>query len=185
MRSLRITTTHCDRTLLALLQTFFDILLIRKGPEDLPASRFLMWLAIGASVALSLITAAALLPPEDVRVDVTLALATFAGVLYMSIVVVAGHRNRLTQFLTATFGTDALFTAIYLVGYLVLLAIAGETTAKEVMGLFFYWSIVVQGHIIARTIGGHWLVGIVIAIVVFILLLLMMWQMTAPQQAGV
>lgn len=185
MRSLRITTTHCDRTLLALLQTFFDILLIRKGPEDLPASRFLMWLAIAASVLLSLITAAVLLPPDQVRVDVTLALATFAGVLYVSIVVVAGYGGRLTQFLIATFGTDALFTAIYLVGYLVLLAVAGQSVAQDVMGLFFYWSIVVQGHIIARTIGRHWLLGIAISIFVFILLLLMLWQMTAPQQAGV
>ena len=185
MRSWRRTTTQGDRTLLALLQTFFDILLIRKGPEDLPASRFLMWLAIGASVLLTLITSAALLPPEEVRVDVTLALAAFAAVLYVSIVLVAGCGNRLTQFLTATFGTDALFTAIYLLGYLALMATAGEQTANNVMGLFFYWSIAVQGHIIARTIDRHWFIGIAISMVVFVLLLLVYWQMTATEQAGV
>ena len=45
----------------------------------------------------------------------------------------------------------------------------GPTITGIVAQLILLWSVPVEGHIIARALGRHWYIGIVIAIGVFVL----------------
>jgi hypothetical protein len=98
--------------MLKLLQTFLDIALWRKGPQDLPASRFLLLCALATYVStnfvqvrlfdLRLRTAALL-----IAVDVAMLLGWLWVVLAFF-----GRRQRFVQTITAVLGVGTLLVCV-------------------------------------------------------------------------
>src|SRR5690554_3048467 len=100
--------------MLALIQTFLLIALRRLGPEDLPASGFLLGLVAVAYVAMQLLLAlpvygAGPVLARALLIDVALLVGFAWGLLSLT-----GHPRRLRQTLTALFGTGALFSLFML-----------------------------------------------------------------------
>lgn len=98
--------------MLKLLQTFLDIALWRKGPQDLPASRFLALLVLVIYVATSFVQirlfdlklrSAALI----IAVDVAMLMAWLWLVLAFF-----GRRQRFVQTITAVLGVGVLLAAL-------------------------------------------------------------------------
>ena len=153
---------------LALLETWFDIIRLRKGPDAIPYSwiltliALLLWLLSG--LVIMLMTAE--LDDQDYLVS------TFTGVVglacYASVVVLSGYTPRLLQTLTAILGCGALIGFMYIAGAVFLTPFLGANIANIVVTLILLWSIPVEGHIIARAIERHWYVGIVAALAVFV-----------------
>ncbi len=160
--------------MLALLRTILDIVRLRKGPDAIPYSwlvcfiALLLWLMAGLSTTM-------VTPGMS---DQDFLYGTFTGVVglaaYAAIVVTSGHAPRLLQTVTAILGSGALISFLFLAAstllppVFALLPIAGQSAVNIVATLVLLWSIPVEGHIIARAIDRHWYLGIAVAMAVFI-----------------
>ena len=154
--------------MLALFETLFAIIRLKKGPDAVPYSWFLclitmtMWLFAG--LAMTAVT-------EELG-EADFLLGTFTGVVglacYASIIVLSGHTPRLLQTVTAILGCGAMLSLLFIAGDVLLSPILSASVANLVVTLILLWSIPVEGHIIARAIDRHWYVGIVAAMAVFV-----------------
>lgn len=155
--------------MLPLIRTLFDIVLLRKGPEDIPRSPVLFGLILGLWLFSSL-SALALISQFD---ESDFFLGLFSGlvgiVCYAALVVVSGHASRLLQTISAILGCGALISLAFVAEYVLFLPFLGEVPTGLIANLILLWSVPVEGHIIARAINRHWYIGILIAIVVFAL----------------
>jgi len=159
---------YCDRTLQLLLRTFFDIIMLRKGPERVPAS----WLVFAFALALMQLTSfvgASLIDYGDsyshllAFISNLLAMSIYAAVLFVS-----GFANRFLPAVSAIVACGAILGLLFVSSYLLLTPFLGNDIAVIFATLFIFWSVPVEGHIIARAIERDRYLGIAIAMVVFI-----------------
>ena len=166
--------------MLALVETLFAIIRLKKGPDAIPYSWFLclitmtMWLFAG--LAMTAMT-------EELG-EADFLLGTFTGVAglacYASIIVLSGHTPRLLQTVTAILGCGAVLSLLFIVGNVLLAPVLGASVTDLVVTLVLLWSIPVEGHIIARAIDRHWYVGIVAALAVFVFQLFLYSLLNPP-----
>jgi len=166
--------------MLALVETLFAIIRLKKGPDAIPYSWFLclitmtMWLFAG--LAMTAMT-------EELG-EADFLLGTFTGVAglacYASIIVLSGHTPRLLQTVTAILGCGAVLSLLFIVGNVLLPPLLGASVTDLVVTLVLLWSIPVEGHIIARAIDRHWYVGIVAAMAVFVFQLFLYSLLNPP-----
>ena len=155
--------------MLPLIKTCFRIVLLREGPESIPRSWLLAVLA-GGLLLYSELAAVALIPQLDEQgVFVSLLIVGAALACYASLLIVAGYGARVLPTLTAMLGAWGVIQVAMVVEILVMMPILGNDPTLIIAQLMLYWSVPVEGHIIARALGRHWYVGIVIAIGVFAL----------------
>ncbi len=154
--------------MLALLETLFDILRLRKGPDAIPHSTVLLVVIVAfwfgsntvATVMMPELDAASFLP--DLVVSV-------AGLLcYAAVIALAGRGARLMQAIMAVIGCHAILIMLYVAGKVFLSPFLSANLTGIIVLLILLWSVPVEGHIISRTIDRHWYIGIVIAMAVFI-----------------
>ena len=157
------------RSLLPLLRTLFDITLLRKGPDAIPASAILLLLAIGLWLFSSLAVLSLIEQYDEHDFIIGLYTALAGIVTYTAILVVAGHASRAMQTVTAILGCGALISLIFVAEFVLFTPFLGQTVTGVLAQLILLWSVPVEGHIIARALGRHWYIGIVIAIGVFVL----------------
>lgn len=153
---------------LTLVKTLFDITLLRRGPEHLPRSLVLLGMTVSLWLFAAL-AALALIPRFD-ETDFFLSIfSAFVGVLcYAVIVVLHGYRARTLQTVSAIVGVGALITLVFVAEYVVLTPFLGEANAGLIATIILFWSVPVEGHIIARAIDRHWYTGILLAVSVFV-----------------
>ena len=155
-------------SVLSLIRTLLDIILLRQGPEVLPRSPVLLLVSIG----LWLLSCVASLVLDDYYTANTFLLVVLAAgvgvVIYALLVNAAGQYPRMLQTLTAIIGCGAVLTFVALLCEAVLRYAVSEQQAQSALNLIILWSIAVEGHIVARTINRHWFVGFVAAFTVFI-----------------
>lgn len=169
--------------MLALLQTLFDIIRLRKGPDAIPHSSLLfamivvMWLFAGVAMTAST-------PEMDARDFVIGTLSGVAGLAcYAAVVLLADRGPRLLQAATALLGCGALLSLIFVAANAALTPILAANTVNLIVTLILLWSVPVEGHIIARTIDRHWYVGLMIAMAVFVLQLVLYAMIEPPAGA--
>lgn len=156
-------------------------MLLRRGPDLIPHSWWLLGATFFASFLLSLASISIILPDEPLDAHITLVLTVLPTVYYFIVLVIAGFPQRFAQTMTAMFGADIVLTLIHLVVFLLVSLLGDRTSALMLIQLITLWSIPVQGHIIARAIGRHWLLGIGIAFSGFILSLLTYAAISTPR----
>ena len=154
--------------LLTLVRPFVSILAHRDGPEDLPASQFLLGLVIVAHVSVYFV-ALTLLKADSARlygmpfIDTAAQIVFFAGLLSAM-----GLKARILQTLTAAFGADALLNALIVPIALAINSTGTESSLAPVLSLallaIMLWSLGVKGHILHRAVGFPYVVGVVIAL---------------------
>ncbi len=153
-------------------------MLLRQGPDKLPRSWSVFLTVLVTSVLVSVLASEIVSTDTAPMHDVTLFLTVLNLAFYYAVLRVTGFPERFLQSAIAILGADALLTMCYLSGFLAIELIADRLTAIWLAWFISCWSVSVEGYIIARAIGQHWLVGIVIALASYILLLLTYWQMT-------
>lgn len=157
----------CD--VLTLIQTLFDIIRLRKGPEAIPHSPVLLifvvaaWLAAGAIITMLIDE----LDQTDFVVSVLTGL--IALMIYSVVVVFSRHSSRLLQTITAILGCGALLEFTFAAGHVFLTMLIGKNLAALINYLILLWSVPVEGHIIARATNRHWAIGLLIAAAVFLI----------------
>ena len=157
------------RSLLPLVRTLFDITLLRKGPDSIPPSMILLMLVVGLWLFSSLAVLSLIEQYDEHDFIIGLYTALAGVVAYTVILVVAGHSSRAVQTITAILGCGALISLAFVAEFVLFMPFLGQTITGILAQLILLWSVPVEGHIIARALGRHWYIGILIAIGVFAL----------------
>jgi len=150
-----------------LIRIWFNICLLRDGPQDLPASRELLVLSMAsytlASFLLSLPGYPLVAAGQLAVMDASLVVVFAATTLYLS-----GKMARLTQTLTALSGTGTLLGLIALPVIQLLASgqAAGQPSllAGMLWLLLFVWNLLVVAHIMRHALAVNFPVATGIAV---------------------
>ena len=159
--------------MLALFETLFDIIRLRKGPDAIPHSTVLFVLIVGLWLITGLVMT--IMTPELDQTDFLVSTVTgIAGLAcYAAVILLAGRSARLLQSTMALLGCGAILGLLFVAGDVFLSPFLSDNLTNLVVTLILLWSVPVEGHIISRTIDRHWYLGVVIAMAVFIFQLLL------------
>jgi hypothetical protein len=140
----------------AIVRLFYEIALLRKGPQDLPASVPLLVATIAAYFAVNA-AMSALLPPTagpwvlQLLLDIAFTLAWYVGLLTLF-----GRRERFVQTVTAVFGFQMLVAPLWITtAHLLLREPQNNTLLLPVtlLGLVLLgWVLAVNGRIVQAAI---------------------------------
>jgi predicted membrane protein len=171
--------------MLAYIQALIKILFRKLGPEDLPHSTFLLGLTALISFLLQVIFSWILRgSPAGLAQVAAVNIAMQALCLWLLLRAV-GYPTRFCQALTAMLGTGALFTVM--LAPLSMLSRMTENTkfipALSLIGILVVnvWLIFINGHILSRALSKPFAVGLVAALIYFVLNIM---ALTALLQAG-
>lgn len=166
--------------MLSLVQAFFQITLHRRGPESLPASRFLFALVLVVYAPLFWLSLRA--GPVEIAHPLALLVATAALDLAFiwSLLRAFGHERRFLQTAIAIFGTDAVLNLYSIPPAAWLSAVAPQAAVATAAAsdaatatpqaavpavlllLLTAWSIDISGFVIARAVGRPYVLGVAI-----------------------
>ena len=147
----------------ALFELFLDICLLRKGPQDVPASPVLLRLTL-----LSYGISDVLIPLLDVALPTALALTVLdisllTGLTY-GLLALRDSRPRFRQTLTALLGTGTLLQLLALPLLFLLQQEAVDASAPAWLVLLwlglFIWSVVIMAHILRQALSTPLGVGV-------------------------
>jgi hypothetical protein len=160
--------------MLAVLQAFLNITFRRQGPEDLPASRFLLLLAVGCYLVLQFAVG---MPYYDgltagLLRSVLLDLGLLCGVLWL-LLGLAGRQARYLQTLTAMVGAGAVLNVVLLPfnWWYERGVDSGTTELIPTAGIIaiVLWSVTVNGHIFSRALSLPFITGLAISMGYFLM----------------
>ena len=146
-----------------IISAFWQIMVLRQGPEDLPDSRFLLGLAAGACLLVTVLGVVLLYPPQALVPLVIINMGV--PVLWAtSLLALFGLRGRTVRTLAALLGTAAILNVFALV-------FAGLPIQIRTIPLLLIllWSIAVDGHILARGLSRSFGIGVALAVVSFLI----------------
>lgn len=167
----------------AVFRSYFDIVLLRRGPEDLPVSSLLLAFSVSLWVLTFALAYAAFDWLDGRRLVIAVAVSLLAIGAYQILLLIFGRAARTLQTQSALIGCGSLISFAY-----ILLLVIGARLGGEMAIVFgvlaqlaSFWSVPVKGHIIGRALDIHWYVGIAIAGGVFILQYLVTKSLTTTQ----
>ncbi len=156
-----------------LLRAYIRICLLRLGPQDLPASPFLLQLA-----AVAMLLSGTLMLGLDLGAFTPALLGVLVDMVASAVLIylglrLAGKANRLVQALSAIYGTAAIFQ---LIAIPILLVIGDDPTQSPVgqlavllyLGLLML-SLTVLGHILRHALDTPLWSGVMLAIFYWLL----------------
>lgn len=161
-----------------LLSRLVGILLLRNGPQDLPAGPGPLTLAMTLYV---LATALSLSLGEGRENPMlTLALAVFLPLILVRIVLgLRGRPARWGQTVSALFGTSGLLSIVSLP-----MAAAAGTEPDALLTIVslvvFFWSFAVDGHIWRHALGVSFAAGLAVAVILFALSIYIITSIAGP-----
>lgn len=147
---------------------FVDIALHRRGPEDLPASQFLLGLVLFAYGVVTLLTFMVISATQADVVLVAVELAIDLGMVFL-LLQLFRKTPRFLQTATALVGTGAVLSLIgipLLHWDEVLQAPPTQlTTPRFLMVALLVWSLDIAGFIVAKALDKPYIVGLCIVVV--------------------
>ena len=149
----------------ALIKIFFDICLLRKGPEDLPANSSLMWGLVGLSLSVSIFLGMIIYDTHTAIFSSVLGL--FFSFVFAKILLIK-RPERFMQTFSAMLGA---ITLINLISSPVVAPLSNEALDKNIASFlsllsfaFLIWIVAVYGSIFSRAISSTLSYGIAISI---------------------
>lgn len=155
-----------------LASAIFDIARLRRGPEDLPDSAFLLRLALLAYVLTGAVGAAFYVGgPGELAAQTGLDLLLVFG--FFGLVLAAYRRTpRFRQTMTAVLGTGSLLYVLRLPLDFWLRSLpedAPATVPALLMLLLAIWSIIITAHVLNRALEIPFLGGVLMGLVFFVI----------------
>lgn len=150
-----------------LIKLFFDICLLKKGPEDIPVSSWLLRILIFAYACISLLI---LLLSVDLYHAILQAVVEIILILVSSwcILFLAKKLMRFKQTVSALMATGVLISLFSLPAMATLIG-AGTTLSIISIVLLMLWSWVVSGHIYSKALDQAFSFGLGIAFLYILL----------------
>lgn len=151
----------------AVLGAFWQIALLRQGPEDLPDSQVLLAFAAILYIAVDMLVIVTLYP-ADAYLPLLLADVLLLVAWVTALLAVFRFLPRARRTLTALLGAGALLQLLVL-PLSALPTLIPQALRVLLLILILLWSVAVYGHIIARALSRSFGVGVAFAVVYFIL----------------
>jgi hypothetical protein len=134
-----------------LIQLFTQIALLRRGPQDVPASLFLLGMTIVGYFGINFLVSSLMPPikgwPAHLAVDVV-----FTLVWYVVLLRLAGRSERTLQTTTAVFGFQAVLSPLLVISEWLMLRFAQDTTWQLPVALIWLmlviWVIAANSHVV-------------------------------------
>ncbi|MCC6208723.1 MAG: hypothetical protein IT488_11295 [Gammaproteobacteria bacterium] len=153
-----------------LLQRYFDICLLRAGPQDLPSSGLLLWLSGLGYFAAGMIMSAQNLDVARAILLMGLDIALLAGLLF-ALLWSRALLARYGQTLTALLGTGAILqlVALPIISWQQA-GLAEETISTSLMiaslllWIWLMWNLMVIGNILRHTLATRLPIGVLLAL---------------------
>jgi hypothetical protein len=170
------------RSVWRLALAFIDIALHRRGPEELPASQFLMGMALVLDVSVGLLSLWVLGMFQTDALLLFLDCAFFLAYVFVTLRLFR-HERRFAQTTSALLGTDVLFNLIGLP--LALWGRAAAVPPESVTAptllrlLLLLWWVDVSGFVLGRAIGRPYFVG-VLFVILYVMASLSIRDLLAP-----
>lgn len=154
-----------------LLKVLLDIVLWRRGPQDLPASALLLALTVAAYVGVSVVQLALLEEPPGAWTLLVFGDPLLLGAGTWLVLRLFRHPERFLQAATAVFGTGALLGLALYLPVQVLLAGAPATTMGGVvaLGMVVVFALV-TGRILKLATETSLVTGVAMALTYFLLM---------------
>ena len=168
--------------MLHFLKAFLDIVLWRRGPQDLPASRLLFWLTAGAYVAVSIAQLAMLdEPPAAWLVYVFVDPVLLTGGVYL-LLRLFGKADRFLQTATAVLGTGVVLGVALFLPVEWIITTAGISPGSTVAGMIALAMVVafalVTGRILKLATDSNMFTVITLALTYFLVINLLLSMAT-------
>jgi hypothetical protein len=166
---------------------FVQIALLRRGPQDLPASRLLLLLTVCGYAAVSALVNAlvsALLPPNagwppQLAVDVLFTLGWYAALLRL-----VGRSERFLQTATGVFGLQLVLAPLLIASEWLLRRFGQDTTWQlpiAVAGLtLVIWLIAAMGHVVKAALDWSSAASVALVILQIVSGQLLLFAMFPP-----
>lgn len=150
-----------------LSRMFWQIALLRRGPQDLPASALLLVLTVVGYLVVNMVLSSVLPPerrwPERLLVDSLFMLAWYVAVLRL-----LGRPERILQTTTAVFGFQAVMTPLLIPSEWLLRRFSEDSTWQVPITcaglLLFVWVIAANSHIVRAAL--EWSAASSVALVI-------------------
>ncbi len=195
-RTLEETLRKLRRNMKLLLQRFYEICLLRVGPQDLPASNFLLGLVLLVYMVLGVVLSSVNLPLSQALITVPVDTALM-GLLTFFLLWVRDLPQRFRQVYTALLGTGAFFQILafpLLVWQQDSLQAFQESGMQEgqtgvfvstfALWLVVFWNVVVIGHIVRHALSSIMLVGMALAVLYMFISISTNYQLNALLSGG-
>jgi hypothetical protein len=168
-----------------LIQLFTQIALLRRGPQDLPASLLLLTMTIVGYFGINFLVSSLMpsikgWPDAHLVVDVVFTLAWYVVLLR-----IAGRSERTLQTTTAVFGFQAVLSPLVVVSEWLMLRFAKDATWQLPVALMwlmlFIWVIAASSHVVKAALEWSSPASVALVILQFLagqLLLLTLFPVT-------
>ncbi len=178
-----------------LLKCFYDICLLRAGPQDLPASTFLMVLVLFAYVLAGVMLSSLQMDWWQALLLLAADVGLLGGLAYL-ILWVRQLGARFVQVFTALLGTGTFFEILALpLLYWQREAMAAFQNGTDegsgtvfisafVLWLVLFWSLVVIGHILRHALSTNMPVGMALAVLYMFISVALNQQLVQPMLAA-
>ena len=136
-----------------IFKLFLDICLFRKGPQDIPLSRFLLVLTLMFTLSTSMLLSWVEVEFFQAILQSICATLLLVGFIF-SMLRMAGKMTRFPQSLIAALAADGMITALAIPLVLVSVALPEWQAAVSLLLLaMMLWELAVLGHIIQQAMG--------------------------------
>ncbi len=161
----------------ALLDVFLEICLLRRGPQDLPASPALTVLSLAAYGLSGMVAVIAIMPLSMALPQTLLDLALVSGLSYL-LLSLRGFGARFLQTLTALAGTGTLLNLVawplfMWMGQEADTAGQGSPLPSLLFLVLLGWSIAIMAHIVRHALSSTRSMGLLCAMAYLIISLAM------------
>jgi hypothetical protein len=173
--------------MLAFVQALLNVALRKKGPEDLPDSRFLLWVTFLVYLLLQVPLGWIAYGPSAVLVS-TIAVSIILVVSGLWVLLALfGYQARFRQSLTAMLGTNALLSALSMPFSLwrdiTINFESGVALPSTIIFAIMVWSLVIDGHIFSRAISKSFGIGLMISVAFFFMHTAILFELM-PDEIG-
>ena len=142
--------------------------MLREGPDAVPRSWFLLNVIVIGIIGTIVFEHRTISSDHPPNYLLSLALFLINVAAFWLVLQIAGHPTRLLQTFTAAAGCGLLLNIVLIVLLLAALPLLGAEGTFGIRFAVLLWSLLVDGHIIARATGQHLAIGVAIATAIFI-----------------
>jgi len=150
-----------------LIRLFSQIALLRRGPQDLPASLLLLVLTVAGYLCVNFVCAS-VLPPDRRWREWLLVDTLFILVWYVALLRLLGRSERILQTTTAVFGFQAVLSPLLIASGWLLRRFGEDGTWQVPITcaglLLFIWLIAANSHVVRAAL--EWSVAPSVALVI-------------------
>lgn len=136
-----------------LFKLFWEICLLRRGPQDVPAAHVLFWPLVIVGLIVDLLIAVNFVDFQSALPMIITSTVVLFGVVIV-LLYISGYGNRILQTLTALVGTGLIFSLIRLPLMLIIKLVPGNTGTFGFIEIFILvWGLVVIAHILRHALS--------------------------------